>query len=729
MQADIDRRLLIITNSDTADEAVGRFEESIRRLRKLDLADEYLGMLQDVEALHAEARQALSSSPDTAIAKHANLHALEINLVSLQQSAEGATPHLVDYIRRANEELRSHVKHAFVVQLNEVLSKILWPKKTTALPLLSLEAFNSAVNKLLALQKPLLEQTLALTDSATFSTQPGILYPFETMVEPLVARFHYHFSGDRPTNRLDKPEYSLNNLLDVLNTHVDFVNEYVQPLLLEQFYGSRNILSEPAYIDATTAFIHALLPMIRQRLLFIIGPVSSQPQLLSHLIAELLQFDNTLRKEWRYSPRATESWKGLTWEILTVHEYFPYWLQVEHDFALARYHSIIDDSSTSALDFDSVSQSANTSVPSVAALRIHDLLTTITHTYHDLPSFSHRLRFLIELQTDILDRFHARLASGLEAYLSMTSAVGRTVQGVSAQELSELSGVSGLDRLARIFGSAEYLERAMRDWSDDVFFLDMWDELQRRVRQRESGDVIKGDMSVADIAAKTSAAVDTNTTGEDDPGTGALFDEPADNYARLRARAEGVITDALRTSVKDALRPYARSASFASTTPGFSGVDLAPSPDLQGALRALSQGLEFLGRALAAAPLRRVARAVAKEVDTFIFDRVVVMRDYSFQGAKQLTVDVNALIRAMGAALGRKAGMVAIRRVEESLRLLGLPVEAQEGEDDEMTLWDVEKRLFATNQDARAVLAELGCVSLNESEGRRVLRCRVELES
>jgi hypothetical protein len=31
-----------------------------------------------------------------------------------------------------------------------------------------------------------------------------VLLPLEVMVRPLELRFHYHFEGDRPTNRLDK---------------------------------------------------------------------------------------------------------------------------------------------------------------------------------------------------------------------------------------------------------------------------------------------------------------------------------------------------------------------------------------------------------------------------------------------------------------------------------------------------------------------------------------------
>ena len=96
------------------------------------------------------------------------------------------------------------------------------------------------------------------------------------------------------------------------------------------------------------------------------------------------------------------------------------------------------------------------------------LKRTSADRYRPLTSFSQKLRFLIDIQISIFDRFHERLHSGLEAYLSMTSSIGRTVQGITKEEQAKLQGLEGLERLCRIYGSADYLEKAMRDWSDDL---------------------------------------------------------------------------------------------------------------------------------------------------------------------------------------------------------------------------------------------------------------------
>jgi hypothetical protein len=95
-------------------------------------------------------------------------------------------------------------------------------------------------------------------------------------------------------------------------------------------------------------------------------------------------------------------------------------------------------------------------------------LISIADRYRPLTSFSQKLRFVIDIQIAIFDKLHERFQSNLEAYLSMTTSFGRAVGGVTKEEQSKLLGVDGLERLCKTHGSADYLEKAMRDWSDDV---------------------------------------------------------------------------------------------------------------------------------------------------------------------------------------------------------------------------------------------------------------------
>jgi hypothetical protein len=75
---------------------------------------------------------------------------------------------------------------------------------------------------------------------------------------------------------------------------------------------------------------------------------------------------------------------------------------------------------------------------------------------------------LIGIQIEIFDQLKGRLEDNLAAYLTMTTSFSRAVVGVTKEEQEKLLGIEGLERLCKTYGSADYLEKAMRDWSDDV---------------------------------------------------------------------------------------------------------------------------------------------------------------------------------------------------------------------------------------------------------------------
>lgn len=362
-----------------------------------------------------------------------------------------------------------------------------------------------------------------------------------------------------------QPEYFLSHIVNLLNTYDEFFAIYLQPILHGHFKGS-NLALTSIYIDSTSALVTALLPMLRRKISSFLPRIGKQPQLLSHFIHELIAFDVSIREEWAYDGGSgIEGWRGLAWEVLVKKDWFGAWLGVEKNckccssrllletllneviVALFRYQSIIDEKESGDIDFDSVSP--DVTKPTNAAIRVNDLLETITDRYRPLSSFSQKIRFLIDIQIAIFDKFHARLHDSLKAYLTLTSSIARTVQGVSKEDQVELQGLGGLERLCRIYGSAEYLEKKMQDWSDDVFFLELWDELQDRARRNTTGEGLAGPMSLEDVADRTSS----NVGSEEDAG--GLFDETAGAYRRLRIRTESTIEDMLIYSIRDTMRP------------------------------------------------------------------------------------------------------------------------------------------------------------------------------
>lgn len=462
--------------------------------------------------------------------------------------------------------------------------------------------------------------------------------------------------------------------------------------------------------------------MLRRKIFALMPQISKQSQLLSHLIHELMSFDVSLRDEWNYDGgNAIDGWEGLTWEVLVKKDWFGRWLEVEKTFALSRYQNIIDATESREIDYDSVDSGATK--PTYAAVRVNDLLETITDRYRPLTSFSQKLRFLIDIQITIFDRFHSRFHDSLEAYLAITSSIARTVQGVSRETQAELQGLGGLERLCRIYGSAEYLEKKMRDWSDDVFFLDLWDELQDRAR-RGTGKNLAGPMSVEDVAERTSSTVGS----EED--SGALFDETAGAYRRLRIRTEVLIQDMLIYSLRESLRPYGRINPWSSLSAESSSLSLTA--ELDAAVQQLNDYLSFLSKVLAHAPLRRIVRQVALAIQAFLWDHVLMRYTFSASGIAQFQRDVDIIWETMDRWLGEGQAEIGMRKLKEGLVLLGLPVRSEEGEENKgedvgLGLWEVEKRVFRNNESGREVLDELGLEVLSESEARHVLERRIEM--
>lgn len=481
--------------------------------------------------------------------------------------------------------------------------------------------------------------------------------------------------------------------------------------------------------------------MLRRKVFALSPQIRNQPQLLSHLIHELMSFDVSLRDEWNYDGgNAVEGWKGLTWEVLEKKEWFSRWLEVEKNcklcfhvishsswppssdsvpVALTRYQNIIDAPESGEIDYDSVDQSATK--PTYAAIRVNDLLETITDRYKPLTSFSQKLRFLIDIQITIFDSFHSRLSDSLEAYLTITSSIARTVQGVSRESQAEMQGLGGLERLCRVYGSAEYLEKKMRDWSDDIFFLELWEELQDRARAN-TGKNLAGPMTVEAVAERTSSSVGS------DEDTGALFDETAGAYRRLRVRSEGIMQDMLIYSIRDTLKPYARINPWSSLS-SEPNTSLALTAELDTTVQQLNEYLSLLSKVLAQAPLRRIVRQVALAIQTFLWDRVLMHYTFSRSGIAQFQRDVEVIWETINRRIGEGQGVLGMRKLKEAFTLLTLPDKAEGDDDGEvgLGLWEVEKRVFRSNESGREVLEELGMEVLSESEARNVLERRIEL--
>ncbi|KAF2459627.1 TIP-1 family-domain-containing protein [Lineolata rhizophorae] len=792
-QRDIDEHLRLLTGSDASDDALGRFEASMGALRRLDVANAYVRLLEEVDRLSAQATAALSRSPDddnnnnaTALPPYRRLRLLLAQLRPLHAAAEGAAPHLLDHVARTAADLRSRIAAAYSAELEAALHKLGWPRPDAVLAGSLLSGFNHAFRKLLSLQIAELEADGERSSSSAGATAGGgsrelVLLPMETLVKPLALRFRYHFSGARPTNRLDRPEYFLAHATGLLAEYAPFARDYVQPLLSAAFASGSGSGAAPAWlarnplcVDATSALVAALLPVVRWKVLKEMPRVVEEPGLLGHWVVELMRFDGEVRGEWGFEGGAVgdggggeegggeeQGWEGLGYEVLVQKGYVEQWLQGETAFAVARYQEIVEAADGGELEYESVE--AGQTKPSKAAIRLVDLLETITEHYRPLPSPPHQLRFLIHLQLDLTDRFLRRLDAALEAYRTMTSPLSRIPGGsivvAGPEDRAAVAGIHGLDRVCRILGSADYVARALGGWADDVFFAGLWSEAKRMVARaveragpdaavagtglgaRELAHRTSDALLPADGARKAAGAAEPEPEPDVDVDdmAASLFDAQRACFERLRGRAERSLHETLRLGVGEALRPYAGVTDWASlawpaTAPAGSsagaGGSLQASPQLAPALTHLGHSLGFLGRALAAPARRRAARAAARAAADALFDGVLLRNRFAEPGAAQLGVDVGALEGVLEREGGQGVGAAGLRRVREGvgvLRAVGVRGRDGGGRErgerlgvlEEGDLWEMERRLFRDNVSARELLEEMGVEALTVKEARR----------
>jgi hypothetical protein len=451
LQKSIDVRLQIIAESDAPDDAIRRLEPPMRQLRSVDLAYRYLLLLQDVEDLRKAARAHLPHDPKAALEPYTRLKQLALRLKELQQQADGGAVHLVMYVEAAVERLWDEMKGTMWDEFEAVLAQRGWPNVDPESDVD--EEWLQCFEKLVDLQVP----------EVVYSPATVSLLPVDVMAQIFVKEFQFHFLSNKPTS---SPQVITAHcfpwFLALIEKWEDFFRDNFGPILAAKF-GETAVANKMLYMDPVCAFITSMLPVMREKIAATIAETSGDTVFLSSLLSQLMTFDERLRSGFAYDDGdPEEGWGGLTSEVLDKH--FRSWLEAEKKFALERYQTIMTAPDARSIDYDFAGPGKTK--PTFAAVRVTDLLRSVTTQYERVRRFSHKLRFLIDIQLTILDEYHDHLRGTLEAYLSITSTVGRAF-GVTKEQLAALEGTGALETLCKVYGSADHIVNTLRDWSNE----------------------------------------------------------------------------------------------------------------------------------------------------------------------------------------------------------------------------------------------------------------------
>lgn len=531
LQESIANRQQVAASTEAPDQAIARYKEYFDKIKNVELAQNYLVLLQDVEKHRAEARSHLPKSPKDALEPYTKLRRLVTTLRSLP-AQDGL--HLVDYVERVTGQLWDDMKKIMSTELQVILRDRKWPQVDPESEID--DDWINSFEKLLDLQLP----------EILYSPGPVSLLPVDVMSSIFVTEFRYHFMSEKQTSSPKAfGSHCLPWFLSLIEKWENFFRDNLGHLLASKFHDTP-AAENMAYIDPICALITSMLPVLREKTTALAEDAVKSPSFLSGFLAQLMAFDDKVRQRFRYDGGdAEKGWPGLSTPI--IDEHFDTWFQAEKDFALERFQTIMASQDSRNIDYDHASKGKMK--PTYAAVKITHLLKSITAQYARVRNFKQKIRFLIGIQLEILDGFHDRLRGSLEAYQSITSTLGRTLHGVTKEELAALEGTGALETLCKVIGSADHIVNTLKEWSNEEFFVSLWDELQTRASSRRSAG-ITGSLSYDDVKGRTSSAV----CHESDDG--ALFDETVAAYTQRRKAGLELLVGALVDANNKAFRPY-----------------------------------------------------------------------------------------------------------------------------------------------------------------------------
>ncbi|OTB01935.1 hypothetical protein M426DRAFT_323036 [Hypoxylon sp. CI-4A] len=703
LQESIDVRLKIVAESNAPDEAIRRLEQPMKQLHKVELAHQYVSLLQDVENLRLEARSHLPHHPKAALQSYTRLKKLSVRLRELQRAADEAATHLVSYVEKITESLWEEMKRTMSEELENVLKQRNWPQGIDPNAEMD-EEWLQCFEKLIDLQVP----------EVLYSNGALVLLPFDVMARSFIQWFQFQFMGNNTTSNPQAfGTFCIPQFLSLIDKWEGFFRENVGYILASRFHETK-VRDLSVYMDPACALITALLPVMREKVNAMVQHGLKNPQFLSSLMVQLMDLDDEIRTRFNYDGGdADQGWAGLTSEVLEQH--FDDWFKAEKDFALERYNAIMDSPDARNIDYDY--SGTGKMKPTFGAVRVTDLLKSVTSQYERVCRFSHKLRFLIDIQLDILDDFHDRFKGSLDTYYTINSTLGRTLHGLTKEQAAALEGTGAFETLCKVLGSSDHIIATLKDWSNEEFFVTLWEQLQTRAKLTNGDGNIASGMSYEDVKDRTSAVVGSDSDG------GILFDETIAAYASRRKTAEEYLVTALIDSHQKAFRPYIAKAQW-TTISDNSNVETSQfsvTAELDEPLKILKRNLTFLAAALSTAVFRRVWRESLEKLQDLLWANVLMTQNFTTLGAAQFAKDLEAIASLIDRCI--PDGSIALSTLQDGSILLNLPLEAEKGA---VSLQLATDRVFTDNTEAKKLLAELGLETITPANARKILQRRVE---
>lgn len=560
---------------------IGQIEEIERHLW-------YLKWISQIEELSDCIQQHLmTNSVSDAANTLVSMAELDIKL------QESSCTHLLNFIRSTVKFWHKILKDRLTNDFEEVLKQLHWPligpQQVQAPALASVANSTELYNNL----ETLFIQLLKLQTSDELITKPKqlpekydiplsvpIAIPIQLMLLPLQKRFKYHFSGNRQTNMLNKPEWYLTQVLMWIGNHTKFFEQKIQPIIDKT--GS--------FLDARLEFSRGLVMLVLEKMSADIPRLLYDDNLFCHMVDEILLFEKELHSAHGYI-------NGLPscMHILSEETCFQKWLTVERKFALEKMDSVLSSEAAWTSQYKDIMDVDEMKAPDCAETFM-TLLLVITDRYKGLPTAGRKLQFL-ELQKELIDDFRIRLT-----------------QVMKEETRSPLGS-----RYCAILNAVNYIAAVLADWADNVFFL----QLQQ---------------------AAIEACGETNTMTEVQLGQlasleSSVFDNMIDLLERLRHDMLTRQVEHVFREVKDKAKVYKKERWLFLPSQSDQAV-MSLSSSACPLLLTLRDLLLQLEQELCHSLFKSFWQMLAEKLDLFIYQDIILANHFNEGGSAQLQFDM-----------------------------------------------------------------------------------------
>nr|XP_033813801.1 RAD50-interacting protein 1 isoform X5 [Geotrypetes seraphini] len=551
----------------------------------------YLKWISQIEELSDSIQQYLMTN-NVPEAANTLVYMAELD-IKLQESS---CSHLLRFMRSTVKFWHKILKDKLTSDFQDILNQLHWPfigpvqSQTSVLssPASASELYSNLevlFCQLLKLQTSdeLLTKPKQLPEKYALPASPPVLLPVQIMLSPLQKRFRYHFTGNRQTNVLSKPEWYLTQVLMWIGNHAKFLDERIQPILDKA--GSS--------MNARLEFSRGLMTLVLEKLATDIPCLLYDDALFCHLVDEILLFERELLSVHGYLSSLPNCM-----HILSEETAFQKWLTVERKFALEKMDSMLSSEAAWTSQYKDITDVDEMKVPDCAEtfMTLLVVITGIVDRYKGLPTACRKLQFL-ELQKDLVDDFRIRLT----------------------QVMKEESRVPLGFRYCAILNAVNYVATVLADWADNVFFL----ELQQAVLETGADSNTINMLQLGQLASMETS----------------VFDDMINLLERLKNDMLTRQVDHVFREVKETTKLYKKERWFSLPSPSEQAM-MSLSSTACPMLLTLRDRMLQLEQQLCYSLFRIFWQMLAEKLDLFIYQEVILGNHFNEGGAAQLQFDM-----------------------------------------------------------------------------------------